>query len=83
MIKECKVVLHNQYVTVAEYDERKIQFPSIGEKTDTVYVKHENNKYSIVSKGEYEKYKQSDKIVSKSKLVKSDDDPDNDNEVTK
>lgn len=83
MIKECKVVLHNQYVTVVEYDGAKIQFPSVGKKVDTVYVKCENNKYSIVPKGEYEKSKQSNKTVSKGKLTKSDNNTDNDDEVAK
>lgn len=69
MIKECKVVLHNQYVTVVECDGINIQFPSIGEKSEVVYVRCKKNDYSIVSKNEYEKFKQTNKIAQKNKVV--------------
>lgn len=47
MIKECKVILHNEAVTVVDYDGKNIQFPSIAGDSKTVFVKCENGEYSI------------------------------------
>lgn len=52
MIKECPVILNNSAVTVVQYDNVKIQFPSIQKKVKTVFVKYENGKYEIVEKTE-------------------------------
>lgn len=48
MIKECAVKLNNNYVTVVVYENIEIQFPAIHKSVDTVYVKSENDRYSIV-----------------------------------
>lgn len=55
MIKECKVVLHNQAVTVVDYDGTQVQFPATKSKTDVVYVEYIDGKYAIVEKEDYEK----------------------------
>ena len=48
MIKECSVVLNNEVVTVARFDDKDIQFPSIHRNAHTVFVNYEDGKYSIV-----------------------------------
>ena len=55
MIKECKVLLRNQYVMVIEFEGKEIQFPSDHSDFDTVFVKYENGKYSITDKLEESK----------------------------
>lgn len=54
MIKECKVILCNQAVTVVLFDGVEVQLPSVKQVTSTAYVKLENDNYTIVSKEEYE-----------------------------
>ena len=48
MVKECKVILNNDCVTVAIVDGTKVQFPSIHRKANTVFVRVENDTYTIV-----------------------------------
>lgn len=48
MLKICKVILNNQYVTVVNFGGMEIQFPSIRRKADEVNVLFENGKYMIV-----------------------------------
>lgn len=48
MVKECKVTVNNDAVTVAIFNGVSVQFPSIRRNAKTVYVKSENGKYSIV-----------------------------------
>ena len=55
MVKECKVILHNSAVVVADYDGIQVQFPATKSKTDVVYVKYTNGKYVIVTREDYEK----------------------------
>lgn len=50
MIKECIVKINNEYVTVVQYGDVDIQFPSIHKKVKTVFVSYENGIYSIVNK---------------------------------
>jgi hypothetical protein len=54
MTKECKVILNNDAVTVVKFGEISIQFPSIHREVDTVFVKADNGRYSIVDKMEEE-----------------------------
>ncbi len=54
MIKECKVILHNSAVTVIEYDGNKIQLPSVQNCEKSICVKFIDNKYSVVSREEFE-----------------------------
>ena len=55
MTKECKVLLRNQYVMVIDFDGKEIQMPSDHTNKDTVFVKYENDRYSITCKLEEEK----------------------------
>ena len=48
MLKKCKVILNNQYVTVFDFGGIEVQIPSIHRKADTVNVLFENGKYMIV-----------------------------------
>ena len=48
MIKDCKVVLNNEAVTVVRFDNIEIQFPSIHRNVMYVRVLHKNGEYSIV-----------------------------------
>lgn len=55
MIKECNVILRNDKVAVVLFDSHKIQVPNtelIGEKA---YLRFEHNKYTVVSKDDFEK----------------------------
>lgn len=48
MVKDCKVLLHNEYVTVARFGKTDVQFPSIHREADTVRVLYDGN-YKIVA----------------------------------
>lgn len=48
MVKECLVVLNNDLVTVARFDDKDIQFPSVHKDVKKVFVNYENGRYSIV-----------------------------------
>lgn len=56
MIKECKVILHNDKVAVVMFDKTKVQVPNSELIGKTAFVRFENGKYSIVSKEEFIKY---------------------------
>lgn len=48
MVKDCKVLLHNEYVTVARFGKTDVQFPSIRKEAETVRVLYDGN-YKIVA----------------------------------
>ena len=48
MIKDCRVILNNEAVTVACFDNIEVQFPSIHRKADYVRVLYQDEKYKIV-----------------------------------
>lgn len=48
MIKDCKVLINNDCVTVFDFDGVCIQIPSINKKADTVKVLFENGIYKVV-----------------------------------
>lgn len=48
MVKECKVLVNNDAVTVVKYDDIKVQVPSIHKDAKTVKVLCEDNKYTVV-----------------------------------
>lgn len=48
MVKECLVILNNDLVTVARFDDKDIQFPSVRKDVKKVFVNYENGRYSIV-----------------------------------
>lgn len=55
MIKKCKVILHNDNVTVVKYDTKDIQFPSIKNVEKEVYVEFKNGKYRVVTEDDFKK----------------------------
>lgn len=55
MIKECKVLLRNEYVMVIDFEGTKIQMPSDNSDSNTVFVKYEKDRYSITDKLEEKK----------------------------
>lgn len=66
LIKECKVVLHNDLVAVVLFDGKEIQVPNSKLIGATAYVNFENEKYTIVSKDEFEKF--SKRNIKKNKV---------------
>lgn len=48
MIKECRVVLNNDLVTVVLYDDVYVQLPSIHKNSQTVYIDNQWGFYSVV-----------------------------------
>lgn len=55
MIKECKVILHNDKVAVVLFDDKKIQVPNSEHISNTAYVKFDKGIYSVVSKDDFDK----------------------------
>lgn len=53
MIKKCNVTLKNKDVLVVSYDGTDVQFTNTGIDEDVIFVKFENDKYSIVDECEY------------------------------
>lgn len=47
MIKECKVLLNNEAVTVIQYGDIQVQIPAIGRKATVVKVKDDGH-YTVV-----------------------------------
>lgn len=48
MIKKCPVILNNKAVTVVKFGDVSVQLPSIKKDVKTVFLKYENERYSIV-----------------------------------
>lgn len=48
MIKDCKVLLNNELVTVVRFGEKDIQIPSIRRNATVVRILYENGKYTVV-----------------------------------
>ncbi len=48
MIKDCRVVLNNEAVTVVRFGDIDIQFPSIHSDLKIVRVLYQDGKYSVV-----------------------------------
>lgn len=53
MIKECKVATDNELNMVILFNGSEIQMPSTKNNDKTVFVKCENNKYSLVDREIY------------------------------
>lgn len=70
MTKECKVLLRNKLVMVVDFDGKEIQMPSDHATTNTVFVKFENDGYSITDKLEEKKKSVKVKPVSRVKRQK-------------
>lgn len=54
MIKECDVILHNNRVAVILFDGMKIQIPHSELVKEKAYINFENDRYTIVSKEDFE-----------------------------
>lgn len=52
MIKDCKIILNNEAVTVIDFDGIEVQFPHIDTDSDTVKVLYTNGKYEIAANKE-------------------------------
>lgn len=48
MVKKCKVTINNEYVTVIEFGENKVQLPSIRRKADYINVEYNNGIYKVL-----------------------------------
>ena len=70
MTKECKVLMRNELVMVVDFDGKEIQMPSDHKDTNIVFVKYENDRFSIVDKLEKEKKPVKIKPVSRVKKQK-------------
>ena len=68
MIKDCKIILNNEAVTVVDFDGTEVQFPHIEVDSDTVKVSHTNGKYEIAANEE-------PKEIPKPKKKKDTDEP--------
>lgn len=70
MIKECKVLMRNELVMVIDFYGKEIQMPSDHKDSNVVFVKYENDRFSIVDKLEKEKKSVKVKPVSRVKKQK-------------
>lgn len=68
MIKECDVIIHNKKVAVILFEGKEIQVPHnelIGNKA---YIKFNRGKYTVVTKGDFDKQKANYETKLKKKL---------------
>lgn len=49
MVKNCKVLINNGYVTVILFGETKVQIPAINKDVDTVRIRYQDGRYSVVA----------------------------------
>lgn len=70
MLKTCKVILNNQYVTVVNFGGTEVQFPSIRRKANEVNVLFENGKYMIVDDNYQIKAEETKEEVKTAKTIK-------------
>ena len=68
MIKECDVILHNNRVAVILFDGMKIQIPHSELVKEKAYINFENDKYTIVSKEDFEKQNLNTKVKIKKSI---------------
>ena len=55
MVKNCKVILNNEAVTVVEYDDVEVQLPSIHKKkADFIKVIAKDGTYAVVEEDNFE-----------------------------
>ena len=48
MIKDCRVTLNNEYVTVVDFEGIDIQLPAIGRKANKIKVEYKDGKYTVL-----------------------------------
>lgn len=81
MTKECKVLLNNDAVTVVEFDSIKVQMPSIHKNAETIFVKFEDGKYSVVDSLSNTEDKPKKKATKKKTTVKKETKAKNENDA--
>ena len=69
-MKDCRVLINNEAVTVIDYDGKKVQLPSIHREAKTVKVISQNGKYTVVDENYKETIKQEIPEFSKRKTIK-------------
>ncbi len=72
MLKECKVLLNNESVTVIRYDDILVQIPAIGRKANVVKVKDDGH-YTVVPDDYSEQVEKKMKTRKKKTPVVSDE----------
>ena len=72
MIKECKVLLNNEAVTVIQYGDIQVQIPAIKRKTTVVKVK-DDGRYTVVPDNYSEPVEKNPRTRKKKTLVMSDE----------
>jgi len=48
MIKNCKVLINNEYVTVVDFGDRQVQLPSIKRKANCIKVEYKDGIYTVL-----------------------------------
>lgn len=56
MVKECRVILRNSVNMVVLFGDIEVQMPTDNGKVSTVYIKHENENYTVCEKSVYDEY---------------------------
>ena len=68
MIKDCKVILNNERVTVIDFDGTAVQLPSIHRKAEYIKVKFDNDRHIVLPDDYTEiKTKEEDEVVIEQK----------------
>ena len=70
MVKNCKVIQNDQYVTVVRFGSMEIQFPSIHRETDTVKVLAKDGKFAIVADDFVEDKPKAEKVAQEKSAPK-------------
>lgn len=65
MVKQCKVLINNEAVTVINFDGREVQIPAIKRNVDSVNILFKNNQYIVVGDDYKEKKEEAVKEVKK------------------
>lgn len=82
MIKDCRVILNNNSVTVVKFGEEEVQLPAIRTDEKTVRVAFENGKYKVVGKDYVEKAEKKIEKLKEDKPEKVEDKPEKAEETT-
>lgn len=53
MIRECNILLNNNLNMVIDFNGHEIQMPTSNPSGNTVFVRFENNRYTLATKEEY------------------------------
>lgn len=72
MVKDCRVILNNEAVTVVRFDNIDIQFPSIHKESKYVRVLFKDGKYKVVD-SDYQEYNEDSKSRHKNKKTTIDE----------